>query len=250
MFSAAKLKHILFFSIFFFLFFSYARGQLNYTAQNNKTGVDFLIDWAADSYIPQDYEGKALPTYGSKITLSATPLSIINENDYEFIWLIDLTTTANNNKKSVADFTIKKRSGEHNVFLTIRDIKNKKIIKESSLSIPIFTPQTITYKKNQYGHLIPLSSYQDISNTINKGGQLDLIAKSFYFTKIKNLSSLNYNWQLNEDKIESPDVNPYKLSIEFPTEIPSGHNYNLSLSIENPLNEFQFSEKKYKIVVK
>lgn len=248
-----KIKILFFisFTLISISLFSYARGQFFYTNQsNNISSIDFLVDWTADTYVPSDYEGKALPTYGSRITLSATPLSVINENDYEFIWRIDLASSPENNKKPIANFTVKKRSGEHNVFLSIRDIKNKKTIKEVSFSIAIQSPQTIIYQKNQFGHFLSLNSYQDVGNIFNKNNQLDLVAKSFYFNQIKNLSSLRYHWSLNTEKIDSPEMDPFKLSVEFPKELPSGYSYNLSLLIENPFDDFQFSEKSYKIIVK
>lgn len=245
-----KLLFFIFFATFSISLFSYAKGQFSYTNQNNNSATDFLIDWSSDTYIPSDYEGKALPTYGSKITLSATPLSIINENNYEFIWRIDLTNSPSNNKKPIADFIVKKRGGEHNIFLSIRDIKSKKIIKEVSFAIAIQSPQTIVYRKNLFGHLSPLTSYQDIGNIVDRDSQLDLVVKSFYFNQIKNLSSLRYRWGLNSEKIDSQEIDPFKLSIEFPKKISSGYSYNLSLQIENPLDEFQFSEKSYKLIVK
>lgn len=250
-------KKFIFFSsivlvIFMTLFFSTtANGQITNQNQSVITTADFLIDWSTDTYIPSDYRGKALPTYGSKITLSATPLTSINENNYEFIWLIDLAKSPNNNKMSSADFIVTKREGgTHNVFLTIREIKTRKTVKETAFKIPISSSQVIVYKKTVSGFLSPLNNSLNIGNTINPGEQLNLITKPFNFNLIKNIRSLNYTWSLNSQKVDVSDTEPDKLSIDFSDNISSGYIYNLDFSVKNPQDEFQFIEKRYRIIIR
>lgn len=248
---------LLFLTIIIFGFFPVANSQysnshsLNLLGQKPNSTADFLIDWSTDTYMPSDYRGKALPTYGSKITLSATPLTNINEHNYEFIWLIDLAKSPNNNKMSSADFIVTKREGgTHNVFLTIREIKTRKTVKETAFEIPISSSQVIVYKKTVSGFLSPLNSSLNIGNTINPGEQLNLITKPFNFNLIKNIRSLNYTWSLNSQKIDVSDTEPDKLSIDFSDNISSGYIYNLDFSVKNPQDEFQFIEKRYRIIIR
>lgn len=243
---------ILSIAIFVFSFFYVANGQYqqNNSVQNQNSGTDFLVDWTTDSYSPIDYEGRTLPGYGSAITLSATPLSPINENNYEYSWLIDSGFTPSNNGKSVANFTVRKNTGgEHTVLLTIRDKKSKGIIKEFVLVIPITNPEVIVYKEESSGSLTPLTIPLNLGNFTRAGSQLNLIAKPFSFNKIKDSQLLKYDWELNGKKVDISEATD-NLSIDFPKEITAGTLYSLKLAVENPLDAFQFDEKNYKITVR
>lgn len=228
-------------------FFSIAKGQFNLLqAPNGNQSIEFLIDWKANTYVPADYDGKAMPTYGSKITISATPLSIVNENDYVYNWTIDLAFSPESNGQPATDFVVRKTAGgEHSVYLEISDKKTGGVIKEYVVAIPIFSPFSIIYQKNGGGALIPLN----IENTAKPGGQLNLIARPFFFNKTMSSKSLNYKWRINNRLVEGSASDPDELSVEFPKEIYLGMQYNLNLLIENPFDAFQFSEKSHKITI-
>lgn len=223
-------------------YFSVARGQLDPDAE-----IDFFIDWKTDSYVPLEYEGKTLPAYGSKITLSATPLTPINENDFEYNWIIDLASIPENNGKPIVSFSANKTGGaEHSALLTVYDKKTRRSVKEVAIVIPIANPQSIAYKEFSNGLTIPLNT----ENAITAGEQINLIVKPFFFNKLPNSQSLNYQWKINNKKVEGVSADPTKLSIDFPKEIPLGMQYSLNLLISNPFDAFQFAEKKYKITTR
>lgn len=246
--SIKSFSQILFIAVFVFSFFYVANGQQS-TSSKDKN-VDFLVDWVTDSYSPLDYEGKTLPGYGSTITISATPLSSINENDYEYSWLIDSGFTPNNNGRSVASFTVRKNTGgEHVVLLTIRSKKGRDVIKEAIITIPVTNPEVIVYKENSSGSLTPLTIPLNLGNFTKAGSQLNLVAKPFSFNKIKDSQLLRYNWELNGKKVDISEATD-NLSIDFPKEIAAGTLYSLKLAVENPLDAFQFDEKNYKITVR
>lgn len=216
-------------------------------AQTASQNVDFFIDWSAQTYAPAEYNGKALPTYGSKITLSATPLSYISENNYIYNWLIDAEETPNNNGEPVVDFIANKTSGgEHSIYLTITDKKTDKVLKETGIIIPIFAPKSIIYKQMATGAVLPLNN----DNIFNSGSEVSLIALPFFFNRTISGRILDYQWKINNQKIGGAAQEPNKLSIAFPKNISAGTQYQLSLSIENPLDAFQFAEKNYKLTVR
>lgn len=234
---------ILIMTIFFLGIASYSNGQ---SANQN---IDFIIDWSADTYTPPEYEGRALPSYGSKITLSATPSSSINEDDFQFNWTIDLAFIPDNNKKSKASFIVRESTGgEHIVYLNIINKDTGETIKEAMLSIPIISPQNIIFKEAQTGHLVPLG----IDNFATPGSRMDLVAKTYFFNTIQNNQFLKYQWQLNNQLLQKNIAeDPSKLAIEFPKNINSSiAQYGVSLTIENPFDAFQFAENNYKITVK
>lgn len=241
-------KNFIFFilAIFIIGFFSIAQGQINLSnpSSSDKT-IDFFIDWSAETLIPPEYGGKALPSYNSKITLSATPLSLINENDYQYNWIIDLASTPSNNGKPLASFSSTKTSGgEHIIYLTIIDKKTGKIMKEYSLSIPITSPQNFVYAKLSSGHL----SLLNMENKAGANAQLNLTAKPFFFNKTGHSQALIFQWMLNNQKAQWSESND--LSISFPEGASAGYQYILNLSIKNPSDLFQFTENNYKIVMR
>lgn len=241
-------KNFIFFILAVFIvgFFSIAQGQINLSSpsSSDKT-VDFFVDWSAETYIPPEYDGRAMPTYNSKITLSATPLSLINENDYKYSWIIDLASTPSNNGKPSVSFPSTKTSGgEHIIYLTIINKKTGKIIKEYSLSIPITSPQNFVYAKLSSGHL----SLLNMENKANINAQLDLTAKPFFFNKTDRSQALIFQWMLNNQKAQWSESND--LSISFPEGARAGYQYVLNLTIKNPSDLFQFTENNYKIVTR
>lgn len=242
-----KKKFIFFIlAIFIIGFFSIAQGQISLLnpSLSDKT-VDFFIDWSAQTYVPPEYDGRALPSYNSKITLSATPLSLINESDYQYNWIIDLASTPSNNGKPIVIFpSIKTSGGEHIIYLTITNKKTGKIMKEYSLSIPITSPQNFVYAKLSNGHL----SLLNMENKANANAQLNLMAKPFFFNKTDPSQALIFQWMLNNQKAQWSESND--LSISFPEGASAGYQYILNLSIKNPSDLFQFTENNYKIVMR
>lgn len=242
---------ILMTAIFFLGMTSYSNGQSATLSpkKSSDQNIDFIIDWSADTYAPPEYEGRTLPSYGSKITLSATPSSPINENDFQFNWTIDLAFVPDNNKKSKASFIARESTGgEHIIYLNIINKDTGETVKEATLSIPIVSPQNIIFKETQTGHLASLG----IDNLAAPGSQMDLVAKPYFFNAIQNDQLLKYNWRLNNQALQKNSAeDPSKLAIKFPKNIGSSiAQYGVSLTIENPFDAFQFAENNYKITVK
>lgn len=223
------------------------QNRQNANAQTVIQNVDFFVDWSSQTYAPAEYDGKALPTYGSKIILSATPLSYINENNYIYNWLIDAEDNPDGNGNPIVSFIANKTSGgEHSVYLSITDKKAEKVIKEIGLVIPIFAPKTIIYKQTTAGAVLPLNN----DNVFNSGSEVSLIALPFFFNKTAARQILDYQWKINNQKIGGAADEPNKLSIAFPKNISAGTQYQLNLFIENPFDAFQFAEKNYKLTIR
>lgn len=235
-------KNFVFIIFLFISFFSVASGQLGPDIE-----MDFYIDWKTNSYIPSEYEGRALPTYGSKITLFVTPLTPINENDFEYNWIVDLASVPENNGNPIVSFSANKTGGgEHSVLLTVYDKKTRRSVKEAAVVIPIASPQSITYKEFSNGLTVPLNA----ENAITAGEQVNLTVKPFFFNKLPSFQSLNYQWKVDNKVVEKFSGDIAKLSMNFPEEIRAGTQYSLNLLVSNPFDTFQFTEKNYKITIK
>lgn len=239
--------HFLFLTAFIIGGFFTTQNRQNANAQTASQNVDFFVDWSAQTYAPAEYGGKALPTYGSKITLSATPLSYVNENNYIYNWIIDAEDTPNDNGEPIASFISNKTSGgEHSVYLAITDRKTDKVIKEIGIMVPIFAPKTIIYKQTSAGAILPLNN----DNIFSSGSEVSLVALPFFFNRTISGQILDYQWKINNQKIGGAVAEPNKLSIAFPKNISAGTEYQLSLFIENPMDAFQFAEKNYRLTIR
>lgn len=239
--------YFLFLPIIIFGIFSIANGQFNSPYQTaSSEQVDFFISWSTDAYIPPEYEGRSLPSHGSQITLSAMPLSLINDNDFTYNWLIDLAIVPDGNGSPTVKFEAEKMfSGEYSVYLTVIHNKSGETIKETSFQIPVVDTQSIIYREVDSGELLPL----DMENGIDQGDVLNLVAKLFFFNQAKSSKEFNYTWSIDNSNVDGEVSDPDKLSIEFPKDIPVDASYNLNLSIENPFNPFQSTKKSHKIII-
>lgn len=239
-------------AIFIIGSFSVAEGQYGLLAQDaasqvNQTNIDFFVDWSADTFIPPDYQGRALPTFQSIVTLNATLITPIksrsSEDSYSFNWLLDNSTVLPSNGPT-ASFEVKKAAGDnHKIYLRIFD-KNRNIIKDKFLTIPITSPQMALFREGSDGLLLN-NTGQELSTT--KKSELNLVVKPIFFNKISSENSLIYSWRLNNQPV---NTNFNKISLFFPDNIQSGTQHILGLSAQNPLDIFQVYQKNYTIKVK
>lgn len=233
--------------------FSIANGQYDLLGQtttpqaNQNEDIDFYIDWTTDTFIPPDYQGKALPTFQSIVTLSATLVAPtgtrINESDYSFNWLLDNSTVLPSNNPT-ASFEVKKAAGDkHKIYLRVFD-KNRNVVKDKFLMIPIASPQIALFKEKTGGLLLNNTNQELV---VTKKSELNLIVKPIFFNKISSENVLIYSWKLNNQPVSTSSN---KISLLFPDNIQSGAQYVLSLSAQNPLDIFQIYQKNYTIKVK
>lgn len=245
---------LLFLTIIIFGFFPVANSQysnspsLNILGQTPNSTADFFVDWSAKTFVPSDYIGKPLPTFKSVVSLSATPIDAnkTTESNYIFYWTLDNATSISNpSKNNIASFEVDQGSNsKHKIHLRIFD-KNNNLVKEHYLTIPVVDFNFNLYQVDNNGSLgVVLESV--FSKTDSR---VDLIAKPFFFSNIKNESDLKYTWKLNNQEIIGETSNPSTLSLTIPKETPPGTQYQLKLLIENPLNKYQSLEKNYKIVI-
>lgn len=235
--------------------FSVVYGQMDIlggatpTVNNAAKKIDFLADWSAQTFVPADYQGKPLPTFQSIVALSATPIVAngqkVNEGSYTFNWIVDNSIAVSPTDGS-AKFKVSEGAGsEHEVQLRVFDA-DRNIIAEYFFSIPVSKSDIIVYKTNGEGSL------DNISGTIfvNAGSELNLVAKPYFFNNISDEASLDYIWKLNDKVIKHNIIDPNKVSIDFPSEILSGTQYDLKLEAENPNDLYQSIEKNYIIKVR
>lgn len=234
--------------------FSVAESQYDVLNQgsvaiSNQKKPEFFIDWSAKTFVPADYLGKPLPTFQSTVTVSATALpnanNRFNEMDYTFNWTLDNVKSLSS-KTNTAEFTVSNgNGGKHSIYLRIFD-KNESLVNTYFFTIPVSRHDIIVYKENGNGLL-------DDTNGIiyvEAGSEVKFVAKPFFFNNISKESSLVYTWELDGKGIQRSRVNPDKLSLAFPSGLPGGASYTLTISVKNPFNATQVIKKDYKIAIK
>ena len=209
---------------------------------------DWLLAWSSNSYVPQNYEGKALPSRGSAIKVSAIPTKKLPQNPdaLYYRWLLDgdIMGWAQGRGKSSFEFKVTKWGGDsHEIESQILD-SEENVLWRGSLSVKIVNPQVL-FKTigNNY-------SVKD-SLAAGTGQNLTFIAEPLFFNAQK-ISDLIFNWTLDGQALTSPDgKNPDQLTIKIPSgNLSTSIFKNLSLSVQNVADQLQQSKANLSIEIK
>jgi hypothetical protein len=182
----------------------------------------FLITWqTTGSYIPSFYVGKALPTYGSKITASLELLSpqgkTINLSGQTIYWYLnDNLIGGGTGTQQVTFSPTGQAPNSLNLRVTLPSYNGVYLI--HAITIPMVLPEATIdapYPAGQFSQ-----------------NPLDLQAIPFFFN-IADPSNLSYAWSVNGQSGSNTE-NPETAQVTLPTGTQSGTAITVSLSIKNP----------------
>lgn len=201
------------FSIFFF----------SSTAAHAQTASSpqFLLTWsAAGSYIPSSYQGKALPTYGSKVTAEFELISaqgqVLDLSQQTIYWYLDDNLIGGGvGVQKVTFLPVGEAPSGQDLRVTIPDYNGNYLVHE--VQIPMVTPVAVI--------LAPYPNGQFSENPLT-------VSAIPYFFNIPTASGLSYTWSVS-GQTSSGAENPESAVITLPAGTPSGTSLDLSLSIEN-----------------
>jgi len=209
---------------------------------------DFILTWSANSYIPLSYEGKALPSRGSSIKVSAIPTRKLTQNPdiLYYRWLLDgdIMGWAQGQGKSSFKFTVTKWGGaSHEIESQILD-SEENVLWRGSLSVKIVNPQVL-FKTNGNNY-----AARD-SLTATTGQNLTFIAEPLFFNAQK-ISDLIFNWTLDgQTPISLNEKNPNQMTIKIPAGNLSASIFkDLSVFIQNKIDELQQSKANLSVEIK
>lgn len=175
---------------------------------------DFILTWSTNSYIPQTYEGKALPIRGSEISVFALPVKKLAQNpDYMYYrWLLDddVVGWAGGMGKSSFSFAAEKWAGDfHKIESQILDPQQRTVLSQNYIYIKIVNPEVLIFDSgNNYYPLVEKIS-------ASPGKNVKLTAQPFFFN-ISKISDLIFDWQINGQSLpgqEDADQNILTLTI-------------------------------------
>lgn len=210
---------------------------LNLSLSPQSKENNFVLSWSADSYVPADYEGKALPTRGSEIRVVAEPTKKISQDPEKltYRWLLDndIAGYASGQGKSVFRFRATKWAGDtHEIESQVLDEKET-LISRNVISVKIAEPELlIKQATGNYALKESLSAFT--------GQDVKILAIPLFF-HIKNLGEVAWQWRFDNQTLSSPDQKDLN---QLTLKIPKGNLSNLlkkdlSVSAANKKDDYQ-----------
>lgn len=209
---------------------------------------DWLLTWSSDSYRPLDYEGRALPSRGSrvKVLLLPTKKTAQNPEVLYYRWLLDgqVVSSAQGRGKSVFEFNVTQWGGRrHEIACQILD-DNDNVLWRGSETIPIAAPE-ILLKSTDSAYAL------SDSLTTATGKSLQLTAQPLFF-HAPEISDLIFNWTIDGQALTAVDgKNQNTLIIKIPDgELADPVFKNLSVLIKSRNDELQQLTAKLLLEIK
>ncbi len=197
-------------------------------------GNDFNLDivWKANTLVPYDYKGKALPSSLSSITFHAIA-DAPNPDNLVYTWLIDDISSnkegpelQGRGKSTFNWFTFQSPEFTHELRVFAQDEKGKK--GSASLTIKTSKPQILFSIINN--SIFSNSIFDTLK--LKPGAGTEILVRPFYFN-LSNLDGLDFIWKLNgkEDKNSGTrkDILPLNISASA---LPGAYS-NLRLELKN-----------------
>jgi len=221
-------------SIFYFLF------SIFYLA-GAQTSPQFLVSWQAQSYIPNWYQGKILPTNGTPTEISFELIDkgkLADLSKTKVRWYINDELVKNEENglgiKSLKIITPNYSGQETEIRISVVDYLGGETL-DKIIKIPVVGPEVLID-----------SPYPD--KKISAGSSI-FQAIPFFFN-IKNLNSLSIEWSANEQKPAGLSANPWLLNLNIGAETPTGTEIKLSVLVKNILKELEFASKSVQLQIK
>jgi hypothetical protein len=186
----------------------------------------FLITWkTTGSYIPPNYQGKALPTYGSEITASLVLVSngkVVDLSGQTIYWYLNSTLLGGGvGAQSITFPPLGEPPNTMTLEIDIPDYSSGYLI--HTINIPMVQSETVIDA--------PYPAGQFSSNPVT-------VTAIPYFFNIASPSNLSYAWSVNGQSGSNTE-NPNMAQITLPQGTAAGTSFDVSLTVENPNDSTQ-----------
>ncbi|MBI5913151.1 hypothetical protein HY839_01780 [Candidatus Azambacteria bacterium] len=174
--------------------------------------------WRTNTFVPADYEGKALPIVGSTITLTAFPdIKGESPDNLLYTWSVDAESRVRNVLgEQEFSFTVMKNVSA--VFVSVEvSTLNQSSTASKAVSISLAKPQVLL------SSVTPLFLFP--------GEKIDLMAQPYYFN-IANATDLLYEWSFGGKSTLGIPPDPNALTLAIPSDSGTGSQM-LGVSAEN-----------------
>jgi len=188
--------------------------QINNLLGQTPTTNDFVLSWSTDSYVPPDYEGKAMPTRNGYIKVVAQPIKKLSTNpdSLYYRWLLDgdVQGWAGGQGKATFTFQVTKWPGDsYTIESQILDT-NETLISDESVTVQIAQPTLLLHQEN-YEYFLT-NSFQTPT-----GQDIKINAVPLFFN-IKKISDINWYWQIDGAAVSSAgQKDPSQIDLNIPS---------------------------------
>lgn len=184
--------------------------------------------WYADTYVPPEYEGKALPSRGSKVTVTAIPdIKGYSSDQLVYTWYLNAESRVRNVAgEQEFSFVITKNTDFIPVFVEVSNLSGSITIKQA-VSIPVVQPSVLIY--HQPRQTAVEEAISELS--ITPGQTVVLNARPFNF-HIDSSNGLDYIWKFIGKESAGSPPEPNILTLTIPRDSSFGTR-DLNLQVSN-----------------
>lgn len=159
--------------------------------------------WSADSYVPFGYQGRALPTQGSWVTVSADlRISGGNPKNLKYSWFLDgiFQEAKSGYGKDDFEFAIRKgRNASYEILVKIFN-ESRTFYIEKSIEVPITNPDMVVYSKNSSQINLPYTASMKTFKVISNK-ETSFLALPYFFN-VEYLGNLEFEWTLGDKTVK------------------------------------------------
>lgn len=176
-----------------------------------------LLVWWADTSVPVWYQGKAVPSPGSTVTILALPGAGFGENPANLLysWSVNLEPRPGISGVGKNKFTLKVSLTEDVLQQISVRIANTSgtIAKDATLLLPSRRPEAVVYQLLATGGIDFSKSLSAFAFEGESGQPFDFIAAPFFF-RTEAFSKIRYTWQVNDAALAGAVTRPSVLTLK------------------------------------
>jgi len=200
-------------------------------------GTEGILTWQAESYVPQGYRGKALPTQSSfvkaafELLENGKPADLSNR---ELRWFLNDTLFAKG--RTIKTIRFQASIGNDNShFVRVQVTDGRNILFEKATEISVVRPRV---------NILP--PFRE--NKIDRGThEFNVIP---FFFNVRSLSDLFFTWTVNNQTPSAEGVDePSKLSVPIASDVPAGVPLTLSVFVSNKSDPLESASRELRLVV-
>lgn len=207
-----------------------------------QSAPEFLVSWRAASYAPSDYQGKILPSNGSRVEVG---FDLIDKNKIVDLSRQNISWFLGNNflrsgvglKKLTLNLTDNRAQ---TIRITIGNYNNEDL--DHLFLLPVVEPDAIISVKTPY-ETARNQTFLPLKNHL-------LEARPFFFN-VGNLNELQFKWRVNGNSVSGTAENPNFLNLNLESQgAPQLTEITVSLGVSNLLNELEIAGKSLNFIIK
>ena len=172
--------------------------------------VDMLIE--ADTLTPVFYKGRAIPSSGSLVRVTAIPFTGENKppTSYSYVWKVGDTIQAGGSQYG-KNFTTFTSRFEKSVFVSVDVLDNSgNILTSESIYVPIADPELYFYEINP---LRGVSEQAMNSDFIFVGDEVQIRAEPYFISTALLSQNPHRQWKLNSKVVDNPSADPQEITL-------------------------------------